>query len=283
MKNLLFFLVGLITTTASAQTSVFKITKGDRAIYLGGTVHLLRTSDYPLPQGYNMAYENSDVLTFETDTKSLQDPAMGQKMMAQGMYQDERTLKTVLVDSIYEKLGAAFEKYNLPFAMMQKMKPALAVTTLSAMSMQKMGMNAEGVDMYFTNKAVVDKKEIQQLESVDDQIMRLTSMADGNENEFVNYSLKGLEDMKGEMTALIDNWKNGTSDKMLEELKNMQAEYPDTYKSLLVERNNNWMPQIFSYLENGTRAFVLVGSLHLYGEAGLLNLLKKQGCQIEQL
>ena len=283
MRNLLFLLVGLVSTAASAQTSVYKISKGGNSIYIGGTVHLLRAQDYPLPEGFDIAYKNSDVLTFETDTKRLQDPAVAQKMMSNGMFQDDRTLKTVLVDTIYEKLAKAFEKYNLPFAMMQKMKPALAVTTLSAMSMQQMGMSAQGVDMYFTNKATTDKKELQQLESVDDQIMRITSMADGNENEFVNYSLQGLENMSDEMSELIDNWKNGTSDKMLTEIENMKIEYPETYQSLLVQRNNNWMPKILSYLENGTKAFVLVGNLHLYGDVGLLTLLKKQGYQIEQL
>lgn len=283
MKNLLFLLVGFISTAAGAQTSVYKISKGDRSIYLGGTVHLLRAQDYPLPAGYETAYKNSDVLTFETDTQGLQDPAVSQKMMSQGMYQDERTLKTVLVDSIYEKLRQAFAQYNLPFEMMQKMKPALAVTTLSAMGMQKMGMSAQGVDMYYTQKARVDKKELQHLESVQDQINRITTMADGNENEFVNYSLRDMEGMEKEMTALIENWKTGAADKMMLEIESMQSDFPETYKSLLVERNNNWMPQILSYLENGTRAFVLVGSLHLHGPDGLLALLKNQGYQIEQL
>ncbi len=283
MKNLLFLLVGFLTTQATAQTSVYKISKGNRAIYLGGTVHILRASDYPLPAAFEQAYQKSNVITFETDTKNMQDPSVAQKIMAKGMYQDEQSLRTILADTTYEKLAAAFEKYKLPFEMMQKMKPALVVTTLSAIAMQASGMTAEGVDMYYTNKADVDKKEMQQLETIDLQIDRITSIGEGMENEFVNYSLDGLAEGQGDLEALIDNWRTGTSAQMDQEIITMKTDYPDMYTSLLVERNNNWMPKILSYLENGTKAFVLVGSLHLHGSDGLLALLKNQGYTIAQL
>ena len=283
MRKLLFLLVSLVTTSAIAQTTVYKVSKGERVIYLGGTVHILREADYPLPKEFEQAYQDSDILTFETDTKSLNDPSVAQKMMKEGMFQNDQTLKTVLADSNYVALQVAFEKAGLPFAMMQKMKPALAVTTLSAMSMKSAGMTAEGVDMYFTNKAIVDKKEMQQLESVEDQIFKITGMADGKEDEFVSYSLKGMDEMEGELNELIDNWKTGATDKMLEEIETMKMEYPEMYKSMLVDRNNNWMPKILSYLENGTKAFVLVGSLHLHGSDGLINLLATQGFKVEQL
>ena len=146
MKNLIFLLIGLVSTAASAQTTVYKVSKGNRIIYLGGTVHILREADYPLPKEFEQAYQDSDIITFETDTKSLTDPSVPQKMMKEGMFQDDKTLKTVLADSNYLALQAAFEDAGLPFAMMQKMKPALAVTTLSAMSMKSPGMTAEGVD-----------------------------------------------------------------------------------------------------------------------------------------
>ena len=265
-------------------TSVWKVSKGDKAIYLGGTVHILRKEDYPLPKSFETAYQASNVLTFETDTKALSDPSLQQKVMAKGMYQDERTLQTVLSEETYNTLEEECKKYSLPLAMMQKMKPALVVTTLSAMAMKKdMGMTEEGVDMYFTNKGTEDKKDLQQLESVDDQIDRITKMGEGKEDEFVKYSLKDMKDMNSSLSGLIDNWKSGSSKEMNDEIRAMKKDYPATYKSLLVERNNNWMPKIFSYLENGTKAFVLVGSLHLHGPDGLLNKLKTAGYQITQL
>jgi len=272
------------TGTKKDKTSVWKISKGDKAIYLGGTVHVLRKEDYPLPNSFNEAYKNSDVLTFETDTKGMNDPSLQQKVMAKGMYQDDRTLQTVLSKDTYALLEAECKKYGLPMVMMQKMKPALIVTTISALAMQKdFGMTEKGVDMYFTQKGIEDKKELQQLESIDDQINKITSMGEGKEDEFVTYSLKDMKDMKGTLMDLIESWKSGSTENMNEEITTMKKEYPAIYQSLLVERNNNWMPQILSYLENGTKAFVLVGALHLHGPDGLLALLKKQSYTVEQL
>jgi uncharacterized protein YbaP (TraB family) len=49
-----------------AETSVWKISNGDNVLYIGGTVHVLRASDYPLPDAFDTAFEKSDIMVFET-------------------------------------------------------------------------------------------------------------------------------------------------------------------------------------------------------------------------
>lgn len=267
-------------TTKMGTSSVYKVSKNGHIIYLGGTVHLLRKEDYPLPAAYEKAYQASDVLTFETDTKALSSPEIGMKVMEKGMYQDDRTLEKVLSEEVYNLLKTQAAKQNIPLGMINKMKPGLAVATLSAIQMKEAGLGQEGVDIYFTHRGEEDKKNIEQLESIDSQLERITEMGAGNEDEFVKYSLQDMVGMKEKMDDLIAEWKNGRS--MGDEIEAMQKDYPDLYTSLLVERNNNWMPQILSYLESGIKAFVLVGSLHLHGEDGLLRLLEKKGYTIEQ-
>ncbi len=270
-------------TTSKGSTSLWKVSKDGKSIFIGGTVHLLRKEDYPLPKPFMDAYDASDVLTFETDTKALSNPDLGMTVMEKGMYQDQTTLDSVLSQDVYEQLKAVSEKLGIPIGAFIKMKPGLVITTLSAMQLRKAGIGQDGVDIFFTNKAAEDKKEVQHLESVTSQIDHITTMGEGREDEFVKYSLKDMEGMTEQMGDLILSWKKGKAKPMEEEIASMKKDYPDTYKSLLVQRNMNWMPQILSYLENGTKAFVLVGALHLYGEDGLLNLLKKQDYQIEQL
>lgn len=270
-------------SSTKSKTSVWKASKNGKSIFLGGTVHLLRKEDYPLPKAFMKAYKSSDVLTFETDTKALSDPNLASMVMQKGMYQDGKTLESVLSKEVYEQLRIASRKQGVPIGVLTKMKPGLVITTLSAMQLRKAGLGQDGVDIFFTNKGEEDKKEIQQLESVASQIDRITEMGEGQEDEFVKYSLQDMVGMKEKMDLLIDSWKKGDAKSMEQEIVDMKKDYPETYTSLLVERNNNWMPRILSYLENGTKAFVLVGALHLYGDDGLLNLLRKQGYQIEQL
>ena len=56
--------------------------------------------------------------------------------------------------------------------------------------------------------------------------------------------------------------------------------YRNAYTSLIVERNNNWMPQIEACLAKPQPCFVVVGAAHLIGPDGLLTLLTRKGYRI---
>ena len=58
---------------AWADAPVWRVTDGESTVYLGGTVHLLRPEDYPLPEEFDQAYEGSSELFFETDISSMND------------------------------------------------------------------------------------------------------------------------------------------------------------------------------------------------------------------
>jgi uncharacterized protein YbaP (TraB family) len=53
------------------ETSVWKVSNGGNVLYIGGTIHVLRESDYPLPESFNAAFNKSEIIIFET---SLDDP-----------------------------------------------------------------------------------------------------------------------------------------------------------------------------------------------------------------
>ena len=80
-----------------------------------------------------------------------------------------------------------------------------------------------------------------------------------------------------------DSWRSGTSKFFIRIQKQMKKEYPEIYKKVLVNRNNNWISQISSYFDTESVEFVLVGALHLHGDDGILNLLKESGYSISQL
>ena len=89
--------------------------------------------------------------------------------------------------------------------------------------------------------------------------------------------------MESAMDEMTKNWRNGSSDLMITQLTEMKNEYPDIYKSIMVDRNNNWMPQIEGFINDEVIEFVIVGALHLHGPDGLLNMLKAKGYKVEQL
>jgi uncharacterized protein YbaP (TraB family) len=62
----------------------------------------------------------------------------------------------------------------------------------------------------------------------------------------------------------------------------MHDEFPTLNQSLLVNRNNAWIPKIKAMLITPERELILVGALHLAGEEGVLAQLKKQGYVVEK-
>lgn len=276
-------LLAFVLTNVQAQTSVWKVSSGENEIYLAGSIHLLKESDYPLPKDFDDAFNKSQKVVFETDIDKLNDPQIAQILLSKAMIPDNKTLKDILSEEVYKRLETESGKLSIPLASLSRFKPSMVIVTMSGIKLQQMGVTADGVDQHFHNKAKEHGKTLGFLETVEEQLDILTSMGEGNEDSFVNYSLEDMDDMESVMDEMTENWRNGSSDLMITQLVEMKNEYPDIYKSIMVDRNNNWMPQIEEFMKDEATEFVIVGALHLHGPDGLLEMLKAKGYQIEQL
>lgn len=284
-RSLCAVVLGLgVMSWASADSSVWRVETDENTVYLGGTVHLLRASDYPLPEEYAEAYGASDTLFFETDLNSMGDMAVQARLLQKLSYSDGRTLKTVLNQEAYSALQAHMDGIGLPLAMMEKFKPGMIVSTLQVMEFQRIGFTPQGVDAYFNNLAMGDGKPLGQLETIDDQIGFLSAMGEGNESEFILLSLQDLEETVEVMDDMIAAWRTGDNDALSELfVAEMLNEAPEIYDSLLKRRNMNWLPQIEEMLKSAETEFVLVGAAHLVGPDGLLELLEGKGYRVSRL
>ena len=276
-------LILFFSSTVISQSSVYEVKGKGSRLYVGGSIHLLRERDYPLPKEFDLAFDRSEILVLETDISKMEDPAIAQKMLGMTMYQDERTLKTVLNEEVYKELETACANYKIPLANMVKLKPSMVIMTLTIMELQKLGVASEGVDKFYLKRALKEDKSLLFLETVEEQMNLIVGMGEGNENEFVQHSLKDLEENSEIFEELIDTWKDGTARPMLRQIKEFKSDFPELYKLILVDRNNNWIPQLEGYLKTNEVEFVVVGALHLYGTDGILRQLKDKGFKVEQV
>ena len=60
----------ILVSNQAGAACVWKVTRGTNVLYLGGSIHALKSSDYPLPAAYNLACDASDRLVFEVDPKA---------------------------------------------------------------------------------------------------------------------------------------------------------------------------------------------------------------------
>ena len=267
-----------------ADTSVWKAEKNGNIVYLGGTIHVLRAKDYPLPAAFEKAYKNAQAVTFETDIASLSAPSMQMEMIKMLSYSDDRTVKSVVSNETYQQLKTVAESLGMSLEFFRKAKPGMLMSALMVAELQKLGVTQEGIDMFFTKKAQTDNKPIYQLESPQEQVQFLASLGDGNEEAFYKNLLSDLENTQSQFLDMLKHWREGNSE-ALNELVNieMKAQYPAMYKTLLLDRNNRWMPIVESYFKTQEVEFVLVGAAHLIGKDGLVTQLRSKGYKVEKL
>ncbi|NOX91472.1 MAG: TraB/GumN family protein [Gammaproteobacteria bacterium] len=276
-------LIALYATQGFAETSLWRVSNGTNELFIGGTIHVLSKTDYPLPAAFDAAYKKSSKLVFETDIGASQNPAFAQVMLQRMMFTDDQKLKDVLRPDVYAQLEAFGAARGVPMVMLEKMRPAMAVVTLTFMELQRLGMADTGVDDHYYQRARTDKKMLGYLESNEQQLDFITNMGKGRENDFVLYSLKDLENVKDIMQKLKAAWRSGDNDGLAAlSLASMRQDFPQIYQQLLVERNQNWFPLIESMLNDPGTEMILVGALHLVGKEGVLQALREKGYRIEQ-
>ena len=115
-------LMVLLSISANAETSLYEITKGDQKIYLGGTIHVLRNSDYPLPAEFEQAYERAKILVLETDMKKASSPEFGKQMAQAFMYNNGKNLSHDLQPKLWAELQKFADERQFPRGQMSMFK-----------------------------------------------------------------------------------------------------------------------------------------------------------------
>lgn len=276
-------LVLLHCTLSSAETSVWKVRKGESVFFLGGTCHLLHPSDFPLPPEFENAYRQSDVIVFETDIAKCVDSSVQQQLMVNAVYPDGSTVEQHLSTKTYGMLCDYCNANQISIDRLKQFKPSIIAFAITVIALAKMGVTNKGVDFHFYEQAKKDQKPIETLETISQQINFILEAGKGNEDAFMVHTIKEMENIQHQYKHLIMAWKKGDVKKINAMLiADLKSKTPGLYKDLLKDRNTQWLPTIESYLQPSRKAFILVGVGHLVGPDGLLEALKSKGCKIEK-
>lgn len=278
-----FFILLILPGTGFAETSLWSVSKNGNQLYLGGTIHLLKKEDYPLPAEFNRAFNQSDKLVLETNIEKAQTAEFGKKVSMLLTYSAGQSLKDALSKKTFSKLKKYLAERNIPISQFIRFKPAMVVLVLSMIELKNIGMVDIGVDQYFYEKAKQAGKAMVYLETVEEQLHFLSSMGKGNEDEMITSTIDDLSRIRTTMAVIKSAWEKGDEKKLAEAtLTEMMQDYPDLYQSLIVKRNNNWMPDIERMMQDKKIETVLVGALHLVGKDGLLQQLRNRGYSVKK-
>ena len=275
----------VISATATAQTSVWQVSKGESTLYIAGTVHMLPQAQFPLPDAFEQSYQRAEKLIFEADIRELETAKGAQLLMRHARYQDQRNLKQVLSEATYKQLEQAAASFGISLKTLNSFKPDFVLLNLMQAALQRAGMAGEGVDSYFLQQALSDNKALGFLETTEQQLSLLLNASESHEDEFVKQNLAQFDELEQQLNDIIAAWRSGDTNA----LAALAMAFTDTpegkqfYDTLLVQRNKNWLPHIKQMLETTEVELVLIGALHLAGDNNVLQLLQQNGYSITQL
>ncbi|MDH5564210.1 MAG: TraB/GumN family protein [Nitrospirota bacterium] len=292
-RLLIFILVLVLPGIAQSQmvgngynnSLIYKIQSDTNTVYILGSIHVLAEEYYPLTRSFSYAYYNSQKVIFEIDPEILFSPDTAKKNEKYYMLPKGQTLKSTLAPSTYQLLKKKLQPLGLDMAQVNKLKPWVVYLNMSGKFDSSIEFRPDlGIENYFYQRAKDAGKPTGGLETVQDQIAVFDTLPMKVQEAMLKETLAITDSKKREQAFLhmVKSWHQGNLEG-LEELVETMKTYPLFYEKLLVERNQNWMPQIEKFLTEDKNVLVIVGAAHLAGEDGLLTLLKRKGYQLERV
>ncbi len=268
---------------AGTHHSLWKIQGKQNAVYLLGSIHLLKKEDYPLPAPIEAAFSDSRIVAFETDIGAMEKPEIVMKMATKGMLPAGQTLSEQLTPEVYLAFSNHVQKTGMPAQLFDSFTPAMAAISLVALEIKKLGLDPEhGLDKHFYGRARQEDKTIVPLETLDFQISLLTDFTKEEGELLMKTTVRDIDKMESEFGDLLNAWHTGDAGKLEKMLNEATEEAPVIFKRLVTDRNRRWLEKIEELARGKENAIIIVGAGHLVGANGVVELLKKKGYKVAQ-
>lgn len=259
---------------------VWSVAGRTNTVYLFGSVHLLKPGEFVLQGSLEEAYEDAEAVFLEVDMDDLSPLELAAATAHRAIDPQGRSLDELMGGDAALARDRAREA-GIDLSLLGQLEPWFAGLTIVSLALARDGYVADaGVEQVVQVRAAADDKEILGLETLDEQLAALDSMEIGVQREFL---LKALDDAQRPADALetfLRSWREGDDEALAEELASEFAGAPELYRSLMLDRNRNWVERISGLLDDSRDYLVVVGALHLVGPDGLPALLAARGLRV---
>jgi len=302
MKNSITAIVALVllvvTSTMAAQNEkrydnalLWKISGNGltEPSYLLGTHHLVHVSFVDSIPGLRDAMEMTHQVVGEVLMSDQ--PAMQARVQQGAMMPAGESYQKMLSPEDYAKLDEGLKKlFMVGLDQLGQLKPGMlsmmySITLYSKMYPEFNPMSHEPIDAYVQRMATENGKTIRGLETVDDQIYALFDAEPlKDQAESLVCSAVNVEFSK----KMVDKLNAYYRGKQLNDMYNLAFNNPDDpckastaqENALFKDRNEKWIQKLPEMMKEKS-SLIAVGSLHLVGDDGLLDLLTAKGYTVE--
>ncbi len=274
--------------TRNGSGLLWKIDKaGLEPSYLFGTMHMTDPRVVSLTPPAQAAFDASRTVVIETTDMLDQSKLMASLMTSPDlmMFTDDTTLTSLLSAEDRAIVEKGLAERGIPLASVIKMKPWMlaAMVSLPACEMSRKAAGEPMLDVKLAQEALAAGKQLGGLETAKSQLEAMASLPLEFHIDGLVETLKlgaGAEDI-GE--TMIGIYKTGEIGKFIPFMraavptqKSGDAGYAAFEEKMITARNATMATNAETYLARG-KAFIAVGALHLPGDEGVIEKLRRAG------
>lgn len=291
---------GLSRPGEGSQGVLYRVTRGDKVMYLLGSIHIGNDAMYPFGEEILAAMDKAQRFVYECDTDSQTAVADMRRRMAATAGE---TLRESVGAALDDELTQVCDQLGLDRAALDGLKPwavinTLAVyTTAAEIGSDNVGRALSlGVEKKVRAYADSHGKTAAYLETLDEQIGVLESFSP----ELTRYLLQGECDaiLRPESARSVDKtiaqwpdwWRAGDAEAFAAHYLGAylepghETEGAEYHQKLITRRNQAMTERLMTLLAEEPTCFVTVGLLHLVlPQDGIARLLRERGCEVTQI
>ena len=264
----------------TTRCMVWKAERGKTTVWICGSVHLLRETDYPLPEPYVQAFSEAKTLVMEHDrTRGGQGRLNAQ---AAGALPKGETLDKKVSPETWTVFSDWCRRSGTDLNTMQPLKAWNAANFVTLINLQRLGYSAGlGMENYFVSSLAA--RRTVGLETLQEQLAAFDQLDAKTQENMILQAIREEKTLKARSAAMATAWHEGDATLLSSLMEEGMREFPDLKKRLQDDRNIAWIPKIETFLDGQETVMVLVGSGHLAGSGSVIDLLEKKGVKVKQM
>lgn len=269
-----------VPSCGQGSPALYTAQDDDTTVHLFGTVHLLKPETHWRNTSFAQAWAAADKVMFEADVDSVEaQSAVAALVRQHGVLAQGDSLFGYLNDDQSTQMQDFAQSLGAPRLAFAPLKPWMASIQISMQHLIRAGYApGAGVESVLAAEAKSDGKALVYLESLEDQVLAMSSLPMPDQLAMLNATLVALQDDPDGLDRLVDNWSQGNQQALAAEFVDIDAlGSQEVYEALMVRRNQNWVPAIQALMNEPGVKFVAVGAGHLVGDDSVLAMLADQG------
>lgn len=296
----------------TAKGIFYRVTDGEKDIYLLGSIHLGTENAYPISKNIMETFKGSENIAVEVNI--LEEAQLTDYILSKAVYPEGQSLADDISPALYDKISNLLQEHKVisiediegyrPWYINMVLPMLIGLEDLDdsgfGEDIDYDNMTPEeleelenlpyqytpGIDKYFLEKAEQNDIDIVEIEGASYQIDMLSGMSKATQEELLSTTVaqlvEGVEDHVT-LDMMIDYWRAGDYASFEDIIEGSMESMPEEYnQALWHSRNKEMANKVEEYISDSDEDyFVVVGAGHLVGETSVVKELEARGYRVE--